>query len=293
VIANFGTLAKVAKDLGFRGIIYDNEAYHKDPDNKMINYDKEEGAWYDDAEHVSYKNPDHTFAEHSAKITALFKKIMEAMVQEYPAIDVLYYHSPVEGHIKANRGINNHPVVVNVGLERQHEWMGAMFTGLKKGLSHQATLHDMGEDYRLRTQAHFDDAYTWRKYTIAADATNDTVDATQHWILPQEERATWAKDTHVNFMVSNEPLKSDDYPEFDTRNKVGLNDMKTTFERALDKSDNYVVFFSASSSDNQKGRIPLDWLNDPATHADDGSDYSLDPDWKAMLENVYTHKVLK
>ena len=288
VIANFKTLAKVAKNLGFRGIVYDDEAYNVES-HKMINY-KHGNAWYDDD---AYKNPNYTFAEHSAKITARFQQIMEAMVSEYPAIDVLYYHSPVEGHIEANRGINGHPVVVNVGLERQHEWMGAMFTGLKKGLSHQATLHDMGEDYRLRTQAHFDDAYAWRKYTIAADATNDAVDATQHWILPPEERDTWATEIHVNFMVSNEPLKSDDYPEFDTRNKVGLNDMKTTLERALEKSDTYVTFYSASSSDNKGGRIPLDWLNDPATHADDGSAYSLDPAWKAMLQGVYDTKVLK
>ncbi|HFQ62071.1 MAG TPA: DUF5011 domain-containing protein [Epsilonproteobacteria bacterium] len=288
VIANFKTLAKVAKDLGYRGILYDDEAYDVES-HKMINY-KHGDAWYDDD---AYKNPNYTFVEHSAKITARFQQIMEAMVSEYPAIDVLYYHSPVEGHIEANDGINGHPVVVNVGLERQHEWMGAMFTGLKKGLSHQATLHDMGEDYRLRTQAHFDDAYAWRKYTIASDATNDAVDATQHWILPLEERASWATEVHVNFMVSNEPLASDSYPEFDTTNTVGLNDMKTTLERALDKSDKYVTFYSASSSDNKGGRIPLDWLNDPATHADDGSAYSLDPDWKAMVEDVYTNKVLK
>ncbi|WP_294952323.1 immunoglobulin-like domain-containing protein [Sulfurovum sp.] len=288
VIANFKTLAKVAKNLGYRGIVYDDEAYDVES-HKMINY-KHGNAWYDDD---AYRNPNYTFAEHSAKITARFQQIMEAMVSEYPAIDVLYYHSPVEGHIEADHGINGHPVVVNVGLERQHEWTGAMFTGLKKGLSHQATLHDMGEDYRLRTEAHFNDAYAWRKYTIASNATNDAVDATQHWIVPPEERATWATEVQVNFMVSNEPLASPSYPEFDTTNTVGLNDMKTTLERALDKSDTYVTFYSASSSDNKGGRIPLDWLNDPATHADDGSAYSLDPDWKAMVEEVYHTKVLK
>jgi len=287
VIANFKTLAKVAKDLGFRGILYDDEAYDVES-HKMINYDK--GEWYDD---TAYKNPNKTFVEHSAKITSRFKQIMEAMVSEYNAIDVLYYHSPVEGHIEANHGIDGHPVVVNVGLERQHEWMGAMFLGLKQGLSPQATLHDMGEDYRLRTQKHFDDAYTWRKHTIASDATNDAVDATQHWVIPQAERATWAKDVHVDFMVSNEPLASEAYPEFDTTNTVELDDMKTTLERALDKSDKYVTYYSASSSDNKGGLIQLDWLNDPATHADDGSAYGLEPAWKAMVQDVYNTKVLK
>ncbi len=288
VIANFKTLAKVAKNLGFRGIVYDDEAYD-DESLKMINY-KHGDAWYDAK---AYKNPNHTFTEHSAKITARFKQIMDAMVRAYSAIDVLYYHSPVEGHIEANRGIDGHPVVVDVGLERQHEWAGAMFTGLKKGLSHQATLHDMGEDYRLRTQKQFDDAYTWRKHTIALNTTNNVVDATQHWVVPQEERASWAKEIYVDFMVSNEPLASATYPEFDTTDKVGLMDMKTTLERALDKSDKYVIFYSASSSDNKGGRISLDWLNDPAIHADDGLAYSLDADWKAMMEEVYRAKVVK
>ena len=287
VIANFGTLARVAKNLGYRGIAYDDEPYDVQS-HKMINY-KHGDAWYDND---AYKNPNYTFAEHSQKITARFKQIMEAMVDEYPAIDVLYYHSPVEGHIKADNGINGHPVVVDVGLEREHEWTGAMFTGLKKGLSHQAELHDMGEDYKLRTQAHFDDAYAWRKYTIASDITNDAVDDTEHWIVPPQERGTWAKEVNVDFMVSNEPLNSG-YAEFNTTNKVGLSDIKTTLERALDKSDKYVIFYSASSSDNKGGRIPLDWLNDPATKADDGSAYSLDTDWKNMVEDVYTDKVLK
>ena len=287
VIANFGTVAKVAKDLGFRGVVFDDEAYD-DESHKMINY-KRGNAWYDTK---AYSNPNHTFAEHAAKITVRFQQIMEAMVSEYPAIDVLYYHSPVEGHIKADNGINGHPVVVDVGLEREHEWTGAMFTGLKQGLSHQATLHDMGEDYKLRTQTHFDDAYAWRKYTIASDATNNAVDSTQHWTVPTEERNSWAEEVHVNFMVSNEPLSST-YDEFNTTDKVGLNDMKTTLERALDKSDNYVIFYSASSSDNQGGLIPLDWLNDPNSHTDDGSYYSLDPLWKTMVEEVYHTKVLK
>ncbi len=288
VIANFATLARVAKNLGFRGIIYDDEPYDAQS-HKMINY-KHDNAWYDNN---AYKNPNYTFKEHSDKITERFKQIMEAMIREYPAIDVLYYHSPVEGHIKADNGINGHPVVVDVGLEREHEFTGAMFVGFKEGLSHQAELHDMGEDYRLRTQTHFDDAYEWRKHTISYDMTNDVVDDTQHWIVPLEERVSWDKEISVDFMVSNEPLNSE-YEEFNTTDRVGLADIKTTLERALDKSDKYVIFYSASSSDNQGGLISLDWLNNPSSLTDDGvTHYSLDPNWKNMMKDVYNNKVLK
>lgn len=287
VIANFGTLAKVAKDLGFAGIIYDDEAYtdanYLYDNHFMLNY-KAGDEWYDEN---AYSNPNYTFQEHTTKVRERFKKIMEAMVEEYPAIDVLYYHSPVEGHIEADDGIDGHPVVVHVGLEREHEFMGPMFIGLKQGLSSQATLHDMGEDYRLRSQKHFDDAYAWRKYTIAADETNDVVDATAHWIVPESERANWAEQVSVNFMVSNGPLASNDYPEFDTTDKVSLEEMRSTLQRALDTSDKYVVFYSASSSDGSTGEIQLDWLNDPASLSDDGvANYGIDEAWKTMLEEL-------
>ncbi len=300
VIANFGTLASVANELGFRGIIYDNEAYH-DQDRKMINYDHNITKY--DKRYVSYKNPKHTFVQHSERITALFKKIMEAMVRNYETIDVLYYHSPVEGHQKGDHGIvdedgETHPVVVDT-TEHTSEWQGAMFLGLKKGLSHQATLHDMGEDYKLRTQKHFDDAYEWRKYTIASNDTNEKkIDSTKHWIVPVDERASWAKEVHVDFMVSNEPLTSF-YHGWDTTNKVSLKDMNITLKRALDKSDKYVVFFSASKAGKQGGLVHLDWLevDEPNAHDKQGKPYilnpSLDPAWKGMMEEIYRNKVRK
>jgi len=285
VIANFKTLAKVAKNLGFRGIAYDNEAYN-DNAEKMINYKHSN-------EDSGYKDPDpkRTFQKHIAKITEWHKKIMEAMVSEYPSIDVLFYHSPVAGHIKATDigiiGSNNksHPVVAH-SKERFHEMVGAMFVGLKKGLSHQATLHDMGEDYRLRTEKHFDDVYKWRKHTIASDATNSGVDETQHWVVPQEERASWEEEVYVDFMVSNLPEDDEAYKEFNTTDKVGLEDMKTTLERALTRSDKYVIFYSRSKSEKKVKyplpKVKLDWLestNEP--------NYSVDPAWKAMVQEVY------
>jgi len=277
VTQNFRTLAKVANDLGFAGIIYDDEAYDNEAE-KLINFDKN-GNFDDNA----YRNPNKTFFEHTEKITALFKTIMEGMVAEFPSIDVLFYHSPAEGHIAANN-VGGRPLITDVGLERQHELTGAMFLGLKQGLSAQASLHDMGEDYTLNTKEHFERAYQWRKHTIASDETNDNINRREHWIVPEEDRASWANDVDEGFMVTNFP-KHNAIPELDTTNKVGLNSMKHILEDALERSDEYVIFYSASSSPYGQGvgKIQLDWLQAPS------GKYSINPQWKQMMTDVYNN----
>jgi len=140
----------------------------------------------------------------------------------------------------------------------------------------------MGEDYVLNTKEHFERAYQWRKHTIASDETNDNIDKRVHWIVPIEDRATWEKDVSVGFMVTNYP-KHNDIPEFDTTNKVGLNSMKNILENALDRSDEYVIFYSASSSPDGQGvgKIKLDWLQEPS------GIFSINPRWKQMMTDVY------
>jgi hypothetical protein len=281
VTNNFKTLAKVSKDLGFAGIIYDDEAYTNDG-KKLLNYDK--NGYFDE---YAYKTENKDFSQHVDKITARFQTIMEGMVSVFPTMDLLYYHSPVEGHIAADYARKDgQTLITGVGRERGHELIGAMFLGLKRGLSEQASIHDMGEDYTLTSKEHFTDAYTWRKHTIASNAINDAVDTTEHWAVPKEDRESWAKDVNLGFMVSNFP-RADANPEFDTRDKVGLNYMKNTLENSLDRSDEYVIFYSASSTNNGVGKIKLDWLQDSNTIANDGSAFGINPQWMDMMNSVY------
>lgn len=281
VTNNFKTLAKVSKDLGFAGIIYDDEAYTNDG-KKLLNYDK--NGYFDE---YAYKTPNKDFSQHVVKITARFQTIMEGMVSVFPTMDLLYYHSPVEGHIAADYARKDgQALITGVGREREHELIGAMFLGLKRGLSEQASIHDMGEDYTLTSKEHFTHAYTWRKHTIASNAINDAVNTTEHWAVPKEDRESWAKDVNLGFMVSNFP-RADANPEFDTRDKVGLNYMKNTLENSLDRSDEYVIFYSASSTDNGVGNIKLDWLQDSNTIANDGSAFGVNPQWMDMMNSVY------
>jgi len=304
VTQNFRTIAKVAKDLGFAGIIYDDEAYDREShylNNYFTNghfdynYDRKGNI----TEIIAYKSPNKTFSQHTEKITALFKTIMEGMVAEFPSIEVLYYHSPAEGHIVADdAGKYGDHLIRHVGPEAEHELTGAMFLGLKRGLSAQASLHDMGEDYTLNTKEHFERAYQWRKHTIASDETSNKVkeimkrDRRGHWFVPKVDRATWARDVSEGFMVTNLPQEDKTRPEFDTRDKVGLNSIKNILENALDRSDEYVIFYSASSTvefDGSPGggNITLDWLQDPNKVASDGSHFTLNPQWKQMMTDVY------
>jgi hypothetical protein len=272
-IYNFGIIAKVAKNLHFKGIVFDNEPYSQEA-YKMIDF-KGTYGWYD-SDHPSYQNTNYSFKEHTDKLSDWFKKIMREMIKSYPDITVLVYHSPVISHEKADTGINGHSVIMNVGKSFIHELSGSMFVGLKRGLSGNASLHDMGEDYTHRQNKHFKDAYNWRKYTIALDNTNN-LNADKRWILPNTDRANWSHKVNVNFMVSNYPL-SNDVEEFDTRNKVSLNDMKSTLEKAIHYSDKYVVFYSEGDPAQNGVNKTLNWLNNRN---------QIDNNWYSMLEDIY------
>jgi hypothetical protein len=280
---NFVVIAKVAKDLGFEGIAFDDEVY-RDVDRQMINFkfptyatlDKNSTAWERKGsqknptfDEFAYRNPNYTFKEHSDKLTSTFKEIMKAMVKVNPKLTMLVYHGPALSHENSNK---DNQLIVNLGLPPSHELLGPIFTGLKEGLSQEATLHDMGESYKYRKASHFRNSYQWRKYNIAKDKYNDDLNETYQWVVPKEDRASWSKDVHVGFMVFNKGQKSN-YKEFDTRNKSSISDIKSTLEKALKYSDQYVLYYCQEQ----------DWLLP-------NKKYPLKKGWMEMMQEVYHKK---
>ena len=282
VSKNFAVVAKVAKDLGFKGIIFDDEPYSKDA-FKMSNFKfptKEEieknplkykqweksgsqSSWVDKD---AYRNPLYTFKEHMEKVTLRFKDIMLAMSKVSPSLTVLVYNGPAYAHPKS------YPkkIIIGVGMSREHEYKGAMFLGFKEGLRFQVSLHDMGENYRYRQKKHFDNAYNWRKYSIASDKNNDDLDPSFQWRVPVSERRSWEKEVNVGFMVYNKGQDSS-LAEFDTRNNSSIPSIYQTLTYALDKSDRYVVYYT---SPEQNWLIP-------------DSKFPQKKEWRAMLEKVF------
>jgi len=280
---NFSILAKVAKELDFEGIALDDEIY-RNTDRQMINFKfptkaelhSDSTEWERKGSETNpvfdkfaYRNSNYTFKEHCAKLTNTFKEIMEAMVEVNPKITILVYHGPALSHENSNK---DNRLIVNLGLPRAHELLGPIFTGLKEGLSKEASLHDMGESYKYRRTAHFKNSYQWRKYNIAKDKYNDDLNESYQWVVPKKDRKSWSQDVQVGFMVFNKGQKSN-FKEFDTRNKSSIQDIKSTLEKALKQSDKYVIYYYQDQ----------DWLLP-------NKEYPLKKEWIEMMQEVYRKK---
>ena len=282
VTKNFALVARVAKNLGFKGIIFDDEPYSTNA-QKMLNFKfptqqevkanpKKFKAWEKDGAELawvdknSYRNPKYSFKEHIEKVTSRFKNIMSSMVKEYPSLTILVYLGPSLSHENSNK---NYPIVINMGLPREHELHGAIFTGLKQGAGKYASLHDMGESYKYRKNKHFGFAYQWRKYDIAKDKYNNDLNPNHQWLVPKSERANWSQNVNVGFMVYNLPQKST-YPEYDTMKHSSVQDIRATLKKALHYSDEYVIYYCQKQ----------DWLHP-------NQKYPLKKEWMKMMREVY------
>jgi hypothetical protein len=271
VSKNFAIVAQVAKDLNFKGIVFDDEPYtsnaHKMNNFKFPNRDEikenskiweikgSEASWVDKN---GYRNPLYTFQDHMQKVTQRFKNIMQSMTIVYPKLTLLVYNGPSFAHVNSNK-LNT--LVSDVGLPREHEYKGAIFVGFKQGLTEHAQLHDMGESYKYRTNKHFEHAYQWRKYEIASSASN-RLDTTYQWTIPQEERASWSKEVQVGFMVFNKGQESN-YKEYDTRQTSQKHHIKATLQKALNYSDKYVVYYAQDQDwllPNQEHPLKQGWM---------------------------------
>ena len=281
---NFAIVAKASKELGFKGIVFDDEPYSPSA-MKMVNFKfpskdeisknhknfqawakkGSEDSWVDED---AYSNPKHTFEEHMSKVSSRFKNIMEAMEKNFPNLTLLVYNGPSYAHKNSNK---ESIIVTDVGLAREHEYKGAMFIGLKQGLNKTSSLHDMGESYRYRKDIHFQNAYQWRKFNIAKNKYND-LNASYEWKVPKEERASWSTDINVGFMVFNKGLKSN-YSIYDTRKSSRLINIKETLKKALKQSDNYVIYYCQEQ----------DWLLP-------NKKYPLKKGWMEMMQEVHNKK---
>ena len=274
VSKNFAVVAKVSRDLGFRGIVFDDEPYtleakkmvnYKFPSYKEIllhptKYSKEEikgsqASWVD---RDAYRNPKYSFKEHTAQVTLRFKEIMSAMTRVNPNLVTLVYLGPSLAHVNSNK---EYPVVIDMGLERENEFHGAIFTGLEEGLTKKASLHDMGESYKYRKEEHFAHAYQWRKYDIAKERYNH-LDEERYWVVPKSERKRWSESVNVGFMVFNQGQKSS-YKEFTTLDNSSVNDIEKSLYKALHYSDKYVIYYCEKQNwllPNKKPSLPKEWL---------------------------------
>jgi hypothetical protein len=192
------------------------------------------------------------------KVSLHFESIMSAMAKSYPELTLLVYNGPSFAHNNSNK---RNIIVTDVGLPREHEYKGAIFAGLQKGLEENVRLHDMGESYKYRTSKHFEQAYQWRKYDIAKDSYNK-LDSDYQWIVPKEQRVLWSKEVQVGFMVFNKGQESN-HKEYDTRETSSIKDIKSSLVKALSYSDNYVIYYCQDQDwllPNQQHPLDIKWI---------------------------------
>jgi hypothetical protein len=257
VTENFGVIAKVAKDLGFKGIAFDDEGYGSE-EKRMINFkfptEAEVAANPDDfaqwekngaepafADSDAYRNPDFDFEDHMTQTISRAQDIMAAMVAQYPAIDVLVYHGPTRAHAGTFQYIHKGHKLSDSN-KRFYEYKGAFFTGLKRGLSAQAHLYDMGEMYQYRTNEHFARDYQWRKYGMAKDINNNALDPSYQWRIPTEDRIDWKDTVNVGSIIFNKEEKHS-FAEYNTSATTNFGDIKTDLSLALSHADKYVIYY--------------------------------------------------
>jgi len=185
VLANVGNLARVAKDAGLVGIAIDNESIA----GLRTNYP------YD------LKFQTKTIEEYRAQTQLISKKIMQAIVTEFPDAAVVVMRGPAGAEPKSPPVLVNcesrDPVAIVVGGQcgaSSAQLLGSFFAGFVEGNGTRSLLIDGGTDYGLRTKEQFAGSVAWRKVALPSV---DTASA----FIPVALRAPWAASVKAAFGI--------------------------------------------------------------------------------------------
>lgn len=185
VYANVGNLAKVARDAGLVGIVIDNESVL----GLRVTYP------YD------LKFQTRTIEEYRAQTQLVSKKIMQAIVAEFPDAAVVVLRGAAGAEAKSP------PSVVNCESRDAPDsridllcgaaggqLLGPFFAGFIEGKGARSLVIDGGTDYGLRTSEQFAASQAWRKTGIASMATDSV-------FISAPLRSVWSTSINVSFGV--------------------------------------------------------------------------------------------
>ena len=225
---NFGKMAKASRAVGFKGIVYDNEEYQP---NKWLNYGE------------VYRNLKYNLPQHRDKTMLRGRQVMEAMVAEFPNLEVFNFHGPYlsEPETDAANIMKDQACGYNC-----KELLGPFFVGMVQGKGAAATVIDGGEVYQYRTKEDFTISYDWRKHGIASNETNS-------WFITDTIRINWARDVQLSFGVYNLTWK----PAYPMSAAI----MSSTLENALRTTDKYVWYWTEEDSWFIKGKMQQAWID--------------------------------
>ncbi|MEP7301579.1 MAG: PA14 domain-containing protein [Caldimonas sp.] len=168
-IANIAKLARVARDAGLVGIVIDDESLS----GLRVNYP------YD----LKFQN--RTMEDYRAQTQLVGKKIMQAIVTEFPdaAVVVLRGAAGAEPASPAN--------LVNREADSA-QLLGSFFAGFVEAKGARSLLVDGGTDYGLRTAEQFKDSADWRRTGLASTLTSSI-------FLSDALRSAWPSAVTISF----------------------------------------------------------------------------------------------
>ena len=169
VVANFTALAKVARDAGLVGIVIDDEAQA----GLRANYP------YD------LKFPTRTIEDYRAQTQLVGKKIMQAIVAEFPDAAVVVMRGAAGAEPKT-------PVTLVNREADSAQLLGSFFAGFVEAKGARSLLVDGGTDYGLRTAEQFDGSAAWRRTGLPSVATNSA-------FISDPLRAAWPTAVNISF----------------------------------------------------------------------------------------------
>jgi hypothetical protein len=184
-VANFRAIARVCKNAGLRGIMFDDEEYANQYDTMTGGrFSVNIWNWPDD---VSDKT--RSLAEYQAQAQLRGKQIMDAMVQEYPGILVFVAHGAGESDPTIEWWYGK--------PDEKYELKGGFIAGLVEGAIADGQIIDGGEwNYADRTADEFDISYEYSKHWLPSAWVNCA-------FLPPNVRAIWPSRVSVGTALYN------------------------------------------------------------------------------------------
>jgi hypothetical protein len=234
VAQNFGTFAKVAKDLGYKGLLFDNE---EDAAS--------DGIWlYPTAANIEFENT-YTLSQYQQKAQTRGYWCMDEISKNFPDCKVIVLHGPY-------RSVSNRPFYVAKNQIGSLNLDGPFFTGMFESSMDRRTANpnsypriwDGGEVYQFRDSSEYNDSAYWRINEFPKPEFSP-------WLW-NTSKTNWVNQINITFGLMDEKFPSNATDMTPTT-------MENCIRRSLPYSDDLVWMFSEQGASLNTPN--LQWMN--------------------------------
>ncbi|MGL5012086.1 MAG: calcium-binding protein [Paracoccaceae bacterium] len=226
VVDNWRLMAEVARNLGFEGILFDNEQYQGKWQNWPEDYPPEAVAIGQDA--------------YQAQTSLRGKQIAEAVASVWSDAKIGFAHGP---YISVDPEPGR---PTQTGGAELYELYGPFFTGFAEGAGPAMRMVDGGEIYALRTAEEFQWFQDWRSNTVP-----QKID----WAVDPDLIANWdSRIDHATMVYTDEwPIGTPQTPD----------SLTSTLLNAFDNSEGTVYLYNERAHIDwlTAGQTPQEWLD--------------------------------